>query len=56
MVILSFENGTLALRGADKDDARLPDLLSWDARTGCHRAPAVAYAPIVLALRKAGIE
>lgn len=56
IVILTFENGTLALRGADKEDARLPDYLSWDARTGCHRAPAVAYAPIVIALRKAGIE
>lgn len=55
-LVLAFENGTLALRGADKDDARLPELMSWDARTSCHRAPAVAYAPIVLALRKAQIE
>jgi superfamily II DNA or RNA helicase len=53
---LKFENGTLALIGAEKDDPRIPDGWSWDARAACHRAPAMAYAPIVLALRRAGIE
>ncbi|MBX3228707.1 MAG: DEAD/DEAH box helicase family protein [Labilithrix sp.] len=55
-VTLRFENGTLALLGAAKDDDRLPSMLAWDARAACHRAPAMAYAPTVLALRRAGIE
>lgn len=54
-VTLRFENGTLALLGASKDDDRLPPALVWDARAGCHRAPALAYAPTVLALRRAGV-
>lgn len=54
-VTLRFENGTLALLGASKDDARLPDALVWDARAACHRAPAMTYAKAVLALRRAGI-
>ena len=55
-LVLSFENGTLALHGATAEDARLPSSLIWDTRTRCHRAPAVLYAPIVLALRKAQVE
>jgi len=51
---LRFEAGTLALAGAEKDDPRVPEPLSWDARSACFRAPAVAYASVVLALRRAG--
>lgn len=54
MPSLRFEAGTLALAGAEKDDPRVPEPLSWDARSACFRAPAVAYAKVVLALRRAG--
>lgn len=54
--VIRFEAGTLALTGAsDKDDPRVPSVMTWDARTACHRAPAVAYASIILALRRAGV-
>jgi superfamily II DNA or RNA helicase len=49
---LRFEAGTLALVGVAKDDPRVPEPLTWDARTACFRAPAVAYARIILALRR----
>jgi superfamily II DNA or RNA helicase len=52
---LRFEAGTLALSGMDRDDPSLPEALSWDPRTRTLRAPAAMYAPIVLALRRAGI-
>lgn len=52
---LRFDAGTLSLVGVDKDDPRVPKLLSWDARTACFRAPAIAYAPAVLSLRRAGL-
>jgi superfamily II DNA or RNA helicase len=52
---LRFEAGTVTLHGAAKEDPHVPEALAWDSRTACHRAPAVAYASIVLALRRAGI-
>jgi superfamily II DNA or RNA helicase len=52
---LRFESGTLALDGVEQGDARVPEALSWDARTACFRAPGVAYASIVLGLRRAGV-
>ncbi|MBX3264292.1 MAG: DEAD/DEAH box helicase family protein [Labilithrix sp.] len=55
MPTLRFEAGTLALAGLDEGDPRVPEPLTWDARSACHRAPAVAYAPVVLALRRAGV-
>ena len=59
MPTLRFEAGTLALLGVDKDDANrswaLPEAFSWDARAACFRAPAAAYAAIVLTLRRAGV-
>lgn len=51
MWVLSFRSGTLELSGATKQDS-VPPPLTWDARSGVHRAPALAYAEIVLALRK----
>lgn len=33
----------------------MPSSLAWDARAACFRAPAIAYASVVLALRHAGV-
>ena len=51
MLVLSFRSGTIELSGASKHD-ELPKPLTWDARGGVFRAPALAYAEVVLALRK----
>jgi superfamily II DNA or RNA helicase len=55
MPSLHFAAGTLELRGVPPD-AELPASWAWDARTACHRAPAVEYAPVVRALHQRGIE
>ncbi len=55
MPTLRFHSGTLEVHGLPEDDASVPEL-RWDARTACHRAPAVAYARTVLTLRKAGVD
>lgn len=55
MLELTFVGGTLELRGLDAG-AKAPPGSRWDARSGCHRAPALAYADIVLALKRDGIE
>lgn len=59
MPSLRFEAGTIALLGIEKDDPgrawTIPDAFSWDPRAACFRAPAMAYASIVLALRRAGV-
>ncbi len=54
MLSLSFHAGTLELSGAERH-AQLPDALKWDSRTGTFRAPALAYADVVLGLRKLGL-
>jgi superfamily II DNA or RNA helicase len=46
---IAFVAGTLELRGAPADVA-LPLACAFDPRTGCHRAPASAYAEVVRAL------
>lgn len=46
VVKLSFMAGTLELRGWPEGEAP-PPACSWDARTACHRGPAVAYADVV---------
>lgn len=51
MWLLSFRSGTLELSGATKQDD-VPKPLAWDARGGVFRAPAMAYADVVLGLRK----
>ncbi|MCA9591681.1 MAG: DEAD/DEAH box helicase family protein [Myxococcales bacterium] len=51
MVALDFVAGTLELRGADAG-VELPRSFRWDARAACHRAPALDYAELVLALRR----
>jgi superfamily II DNA or RNA helicase len=60
---LRFESGTVTLGGAGaaESDPALASIdlealrLAWDGRTAAYRAPAIAYAPIVLAFRRAGI-
>jgi superfamily II DNA or RNA helicase len=47
---LSFSEGTLLIRGAVDETAALGDLVRWDPRSLCHRAPAIRYASIVLTL------
>lgn len=49
-VVLTFASGTLELRGLPEATA-LPGM-QWDARTACHRAPAIAYADVVRALTR----
>jgi superfamily II DNA or RNA helicase len=52
---LVFRAGTLELRGLARDTARVPTALVWDEREACFRAPAIAYAQLVEALRGASI-
>ncbi|MCE9575186.1 MAG: DEAD/DEAH box helicase family protein [Deltaproteobacteria bacterium] len=49
--ILRFASGTVELHGFAAD-APVPAGLAWDARSACHRAPAIAYADIVRALTR----
>ena len=52
---LRFVAGTLELTGISREQGQgLPEV-AWDERTLCFRAPAVAYAKLVLALRRIGI-
>src|SRR5262249_50225665 len=54
MVEMAFAAGTLEVRGLPADAEPLPEC-RWDKRSSSFRAPALAYAAVVLALRKAGI-
>ena len=50
---LRFLRGTVELHGWSNESASLlPELCQWDPRTQCYRAPAVAYAQIVLELTR----
>jgi superfamily II DNA or RNA helicase len=51
MLVLRFAAGTLELHGFPEGEA-LPAECRWDPRSACHRAPALAYADIVLELRR----
>ena len=53
---IEWRSGTLEVHGPPEGDPRLPASCRWDARTRCHRAPAIAYAEIVLAAKAAGLE
>jgi superfamily II DNA or RNA helicase len=52
---LSFRAGTIELRGVARDEPRIPAPLAWDERAACFRAPAIAYADVIAALREAAI-
>ena len=47
MARLAFCAGTIELHDV-ADPSHLPDACVWDPRSACHRAPAVAYAEIVM--------
>jgi len=49
MIELGFHAGTLEVRGLERDDPRLPSL-TWDPRSACHRAPAMAYPEVLTTL------
>src|SRR3954465_11968385 len=51
MAVLAFRSGTLELSGLTKHES-VPAALTWDARSGVFRAPGMAYAEVVLGLRK----
>ena len=55
MVRLRFVGGTIEVEGLEPGDPLVPPECKWDARSRCHRAPAVAYAAIVLALHRAKV-
>jgi superfamily II DNA or RNA helicase len=50
VITLRYSSGTLLIEGAPAD-LTLPQVV-WDARAACHRAPGIAYAAVVLALRR----
>ena len=54
MASLVFVAGTLELRGLPEPFEGLPDACRWDARSGSFRAPASAYAPLIIALKRLG--
>lgn len=47
MVVLRYMAGTLELRGVEQPEL-LPPCCRWDVRSACWRAPALAYAELVL--------
>ncbi|MBI4701221.1 MAG: DEAD/DEAH box helicase [Deltaproteobacteria bacterium] len=51
---LRFDAGTVCLQGLAADAAAAPPGCRWDGRVGAWRAPALAYAPLVLWLRAGG--
>jgi superfamily II DNA or RNA helicase len=51
--LLEFADGTLVLSRVGVE-FELPSAFRWDARSRCHRAPAIAYAETVLELRARG--
>ncbi len=53
MATLRFVSCTFEVRDLAKDAA--PPACSWDPRTACHRAPAIAYADLVRWLHRSGI-
>jgi superfamily II DNA or RNA helicase len=52
---LDFFAGTIEIRELPGGFGALPASCAWDARSACHRAPAIAYAEVVRALVRAGV-
>jgi superfamily II DNA or RNA helicase len=55
MVELRYHLGTIEVLGLPAGAAELPGSCLWDERSACHRAPAIAYADLVRALRRADL-
>jgi superfamily II DNA or RNA helicase len=51
-ITLTFRAGTLEVRGLPEASGLLGALASWDGRSACHRAPALAYPDIVTLLHR----
>ena len=49
---LRFHAGTLEVHGANEGASFVPDVMRWDKRTRCYRAPAAAYRGVVQALTR----
>lgn len=56
MVRLRFVAGTIEVTGLPEGSPLLPRAARVDPRAACHRAPASAYADLVRALHKAGVD
>lgn len=56
VIELGYMAGTLEVRGVPDDVALAGDACVWDDRSACFRAPANAYAEVVLGLVRAGVE
>lgn len=56
MVRLAYKSGTLEIHGLQSGHPALPASCMWDTRTCCHRAPAIVYPEVVLALKAANID
>ncbi len=56
MVRLRFVAGTLEVHGLAEGSPLLPESARFDARTACHRIPALDYATLVRALHRAKLE
>jgi superfamily II DNA or RNA helicase len=52
---LHFVAGTLELRDLAESVEGLAGICRWDVRSNCFRAPASAYAPLILALKDLGL-
>ena len=53
MVVVRFASGTLEIVGLPADFAGLP--ATWDPRSACHRAPALAYPDLLRALKRLNV-
>lgn len=56
MVTLRFFGGTLELSGLADHAPELSPVYPWDARTACHRVPAIAYADLLRTLVRQKVE
>ncbi len=54
-VHVRFDAGTLEVRGLPERERMLRRWCAWDPRSRSHRGDALHYAPVVLALREAGV-
>ncbi len=56
MPTLVYASGTIELRDVPAQGVAMPPACRWDPRTLCWRAPGVAYADVVRALRRAALD